>query len=98
MAIENGSNINLQDKNGCSALNFAAQENNLEMTQKLVNKGADVNITDKHGNAPIWTAIINYNGGENLSLIRYLQKNGANIELKNNYGRSPRDISTNLFH
>lgn len=95
--IDNGSNINFQDKNGYSALHFAAQENNLEMAKYLLQRGADINIKDNHGNSPIWTAIMNYNGGKNLGLIMFLYESGANIDLKNNYGRSPREISGNLF-
>ena len=96
--IENGSNINLQDKNGYSALHFAAQFNNLQMAKRLLQKGADVNIMDTHGNSPIWTAIMNYNGGDNLGLILYLHESGANIDLKNNYGRSPQEISGDIFN
>jgi uncharacterized protein len=72
--------------------------NNFEMTKLLIDKGADVNIIDKHGNSPIWTAIMNYNGGENLNLIKLLFEKGANLDQKNIYGRSAREISGSIFN
>jgi ankyrin repeat protein len=88
--IENGANINFQDKNGYSALHFASQNNEIEIIEILLNKGANPNIRDLYGNSPIWTAI--FNAREDFSIVKLLLENNADIETKNNHGKSPKEM------
>jgi len=55
------------------------------MIDKFIEKGADVNLTDKDGNPPLICAIKeNY-----LTVIQLLIRNGANVNTKNHEGNSP---------
>ncbi|KAG4095691.1 ankyrin repeat-containing domain protein [Neocallimastix lanati (nom. inval.)] len=52
---------------------------------RFIEKGTDVNLTDKDGNSPLACAIKeNY-----LSIVKLLIKNGANVNTKNKDGNSP---------
>ncbi|MFA5990622.1 MAG: ankyrin repeat domain-containing protein [Candidatus Doudnabacteria bacterium] len=84
--IENGANINFQDRGGWSALHFSAQEGRLDVAQILIENKADVNSQNEHGNSIIMTALTNWKGGKNLDMVKLLIKNGADINQKNKYG------------
>lgn len=88
--IKLGSNINFQDKNGYSGLHFAVQNNHIEVIDILIKESCNIDVRDIHGNSPIWTAIMNTK--DDFSLVSILLKNNADIETKNNYGRSPKDM------
>src|SRR4051794_6384807 len=63
--------INTQDVNSWSALHFAAQSNALAVAKLLLEAGADVHLTDEHGNTPLFTAVFNSKGdGELIALLR----------------------------
>src|ERR1700749_4673347 len=55
--VENGANINMQDRNGYSVLHFAGQNALVELAKYFLEKGADPNLQDLHGNTALWTAI-----------------------------------------
>ncbi len=88
--IENGADVNFQDRIGYSALHFSAQNKFPEITTILIDNGADIDIKDSYGNPPIWTAIFNAKG--DFTLIKLLLSTGADINSKNNSGKSPKEI------
>ncbi len=88
--IEKGADIDFQDKNGFSALHFASQNNEIGIVEILLNKGANPNVRDFHGNPPIWTAIMN--AREDFSIVKKLLEKYADIETKNNHGKSPKEM------
>ncbi|RKD86398.1 ankyrin repeat domain-containing protein [Mangrovibacterium diazotrophicum] len=94
-AIDNGADIDFQDKSGYSSLHFCALNKNSDLTDLLIVKGANVNIRDEHGNSPIWTAIFNAKG--DFSIVHKLYKAGADIETKNKHGKSPRDFGETVY-
>ena len=53
----------------------------LKQIKKFLDKGLDINTTDKYGSTLLHYACQN----SNLKLIEYLLKNGAHIESKNRY-------------
>jgi len=57
--IDNGANINHQDRTGCTILHITAEFKLVELTKYLLEKGANPNLQNKHGNTPLWTAIFN---------------------------------------
>ena len=57
--IDNGANINHQDRIGCIILHITAEFKLVELTKYLLEKGANPNLQNKHGNTPLWTAIFN---------------------------------------
>lgn len=89
--IKNGANINHQDKNGWTALHFAAQDYKPEMANVLIESEADIEAVDIYGNTPLSKAV--FHSRERGEIIKLLLKNGANKEHKNNYGVSPLSLA-----
>ncbi|MCE9539571.1 MAG: ankyrin repeat domain-containing protein [Bacteroidetes bacterium] len=89
--IDNGANINHQDKNGYCALHFAGQEKKVEIATLLLDKGANLELTDTHGNTPLWTAVFNAKGDATVADL-YIQK-GANLNHLNKHQRTPRQMA-----
>ena len=48
--INNGADVNKQDKNGCTALMRASYSGYMDLCKDLIRHGADKNIVDKDGN------------------------------------------------
>ena len=51
--IENGADINIQNKNGTSALIFACENNNFDMVKFLIDNNVDINSINKNGKSAI---------------------------------------------
>lgn len=91
--VANGAKVNVQDKNGFSALHFTGQYKLVEISQFLLENGADPNLLDVHGNPPIWTAVFNSKMPvDDQGVVVNLIKFGANPNLKNKHGRSAADL------
>jgi ankyrin repeat protein len=59
--ILGGTDVNLKDDKGWTALHFASQEFNKEIVTLLLNNGADPNSVDLDGNTPMFRALFNLN-------------------------------------
>ncbi len=92
--IKNGANIDHQDINGYSALHFAGQQKNLYAAKLLLDKGADINLIDIHGNPPIWTAIFNSKG--DYRLVRLYALKGATLDYKNKNNMTSRKLAEKI--
>ncbi len=92
--IQNGADVNFQDRGGWSALQFSAQEGRFDVADILIQNKANTNLKDENGNSPIMTALTNWKGGKNLDIIKLLAKNGADIHQKNNYGVCANEMLT----
>jgi len=92
--IDNGANVNHQDRNGYSALHFAGQEKCLECAQLLINKGANLELADIHGNTPLWTTIFNSKG--DTRIVKLYVRNGANLDHVNKHDRTPRQMAETI--
>jgi ankyrin repeat protein len=89
--VDNGANLNHQDRAGYSALHFAGQEKLVEVSRFLLVSGANPNVQDIHGNTPLWTAIINAKlPTDEQGVVRLLLKHGANPDLVNKHGKTAR--------
>jgi ankyrin repeat protein len=51
--IDNGANINHQDRYGFSALHFVGQEKRFETGEILITNKANLELKDKNGNTPV---------------------------------------------
>ena len=89
--IENGANINHQDRNGYCALHFAGQQKSLESAKLLLDNGANINLKDIHGNPPIWTAIFNSRG--DYTIVKLFVTNGADLDSENNHNTTSRKLA-----
>jgi ankyrin repeat protein len=87
-------NINEQDKKGKTPLHFACIYNNFEITQFLINKGANIHLKDENGNTPLFDAVFNSEGKEEI--IKLLVSKGANSIEENNYGVSPKELAETI--
>lgn len=84
-------NVNHQDKNGKAPLHFSAIHSQFKIAKILIQYGAEVNLKDENGNTPIFDAVFNTNGLNDMILL--LKENGADPNLQNNYGVSPKYIA-----
>ena len=87
LLIEHGGNdlnsANLAQK---TALLFALESGQLKTAKLLIQKGADLNLTDQTGFPPISYAL---HSVDNLEILELLLKNGANVNITNESGLSP---------
>jgi len=69
---------------------MAVQKGHVEVIELLLSAGADPNAPDKHGNGPLWTAVLRPGPAEpTVAIIRTLLKAGASATHENAHGRSP---------
>jgi serine/threonine protein kinase len=93
LLIANGADINDKNKDGSTALFWAAMEQNYEIVELLIAKGADVNARDNYGKTPLLQAartVSNYNQDSKTELqtAKLLIANGANVNAKDSDGNT----------
>lgn len=92
--ISSGINLLHQDRKGQSALHYCAFYNKIALAKQIVVVDkTTVNIQDKYGNQPLWTAVFNdYGRNERKEISELLIKNGADIYHTNKVNQSPYTI------
>lgn len=91
--LDNGANVNHQDRTGFTALHFCGQNGFLDIAKHLVNHGADPNIQDIYGNTPLSTAIHSARAHPHkFELVKILLQKGADPDIDNYYDSSPRKL------
>ncbi|ETS76986.1 hypothetical protein PFICI_10860 [Pestalotiopsis fici W106-1] len=71
--LDSGANPNDRDRDGWSAIHWAAEEGHLNIVGLLLNKGANVNAVSSYGTSPLHCAA---NGGHD-SIVNLLLQSGA---------------------
>jgi uncharacterized protein len=90
LLIENGADINFQDKNqGWSPLMWAISNNNEIIVQKILEKDCNLNLVDADGNTCLHLAA----ESENDVFVKYLLSKNANKNVVNNENRTPISIA-----
>ena len=100
--------MNKKDKDGRTLLHLAAMEGNVKEIERLIPLGYNVNAQDNYGYTPIHLAEYNsveaslsYRDGKNgvdyLLTIVKLARNGANENLVDNEGLSPRGLKQKAY-
>ena len=86
--LNSGVNIDERsNKNQRTALMWAVRNKNIRMTKFLIKRGADVNLFDNLLNTPLHFAGQGFD--ENLTIVKMLVENGANINFINVNGLPP---------
>ena len=84
--ISSGGNINERErKAGWSLLHYAIYYNQIDAVKFLIEKGANVNITDAQGYTPLLFALHYIN----KDIINVLVDSGANMNILNKEGYTP---------
>jgi ankyrin repeat protein len=83
--------LDAQDKNGWTALHFAAQEGDAEVVELLIAAGASLNVRDKYGNTPLFRAVMSYRGVGDVPAI--FIRHGAGRDVANDSGVTPRELA-----
>ena len=85
--------INEKDYNNLTALWYAVQCVRYEMAKILIEHGADLEVKDKYGNTPLFTAVYWYKKDPGGRLIKLLVDAGADVNAENSHGNSPLDLA-----
>ncbi|KAI2601749.1 ankyrin [Hypoxylon sp. NC1633] len=86
--------VSLAVNRGCglqaraSPLHISASRGNLEITDYLLEKGADVNALDKDENTPLHVAILS-KSSKTDEIVRKLISNGAELDFRDDNGATP---------
>ena len=80
--IEAGADVNIAKTNGETVIALAADSNNIEMVELLLDSGADPNTTAHHGLTPLSQA-------ESPRIIELLLEHGANPNIPDSDGDLP---------
>ncbi|WP_353283875.1 ankyrin repeat domain-containing protein [Wolbachia endosymbiont (group A) of Lypha dubia] len=75
--LENGEDIDAQDKDGVTPLHWAVADNNKELAKLLIKHGADVDARNRDKHTPLYFAVAN----DNKELAKLLIKYGADRSL-----------------
>lgn len=89
--ISKSENIDHQDDNGQTALQYLISRSMFDFAGELIKKGASINLVDKYGNDALWTAVLNPR--PSMTLIQALVDLGADPRRKNLAGRSSLDMA-----
>jgi ankyrin repeat protein len=92
--LSEGAIPDLTDRQGWTALHFAAQNNDAETAKILLKHGAPLESRDLFGNTPLWRAVFSYRGAADC--ISVLLDAGANPDLANDHGVSPRSLAASI--
>ena len=79
--IDEGVDVNYQDKYGNTALIYASRQGNKEICNLLINYGADINIQNKLG----CTALITSSNRGHKEICELLVDAGAGLEVSDKY-------------
>ena len=107
LLLEKGADINAESNCGTTPLYTASSYGHEKLTMLLLRKGADVNTQDCEGETPLWGAMyfcmhlkVDENSND-ISIIKILVENGANVNSKNNDlydGLTPLHFASNSGH
>jgi ankyrin repeat protein len=78
-------------------LHWAADFNNFELTQLLIQRGADVNIPESDlGYTPLHNACGGFGGIASTELVEFLIQQGANVNAQSHSGKTAANIVSNF--
>ena len=93
LLLDFGADPNLQNIEGRTALHlfpehqpiaWTSVSHKIKIAELLLQKGADLSITDQFGGQPLWYAVFYVKTPEDISLVKTYLKYGADPNYKNN--------------
>ena len=92
LLLEQGADGAIQDKNGFTPLHYAYEYSMINVAKKIIEKNPKaLNIQNKYGNQPLWTAIMNVEIP--VEHLEFLLQKGADKNHKNNAQESPYNLA-----
>jgi hypothetical protein len=88
LLLDRKSNINIQNSKGYAPLHGAVDYNFYPIVQLLLENGAIPDVQDEFGYTPLWNAV--FSPKYNIKIIELLVNCGADPDLKNVAGSSPK--------
>lgn len=89
-ALRKGVDVNARGpQGGATALHYAVRPGARDAIAALIEAGADPDLQDVNGNAPLWDAVLSTRSGPGV--VRALIAVGADRNPKNRSGSSPLD-------
>ncbi|MDO5612458.1 MAG: hypothetical protein Q4G14_04335 [Paracoccus sp. (in: a-proteobacteria)] len=85
--MELGTPLDHQDNNGQTALQYAISRDYEDIATAIIQSGGDVNISDRYGNAALWTAVMQPN--PNYNIIKSILHHGGDASKVNTSGKTP---------
>lgn len=85
--VRRGIDVNLQNRNGATALHFAVEFRHKDVAAIILGAGGRFDVEDEHGNQPLWYAVRDPH--RDLSMIELLLLHGADPNHRNQYGKTP---------
>lgn len=76
--------IDTVDKNGMSALMYAAQHGSTEIVEQLISRGAKINVQNRYGDTALMLAV----KGNHLEIVKKLLDNGADVNIAADSGHT----------
>lgn len=93
LLLENSIDVNIKDPKGQTSLHYAAFYGKPAIATNILKCGGDLSVSDIYGNQPLWTAVFNDYGKDlRKEIVDIFIRHGADINHKNNSGKSPYDI------
>jgi ankyrin repeat protein len=92
--LKKGINVHQADYEGATALHFAAYYRMTDVVTGILAHHGNPNATDKHGNTPLWTAVLNARG--DYRVVQLLVDAGADPSSVNKYGKSSVDFARQI--
>jgi ankyrin repeat protein len=93
--LDKGANVNAQLYEGASALSLACSTLNEDVVRTLIQRGANVNVTDDLGYTPLHEiarygdGVLKEQQGIVAAITNLLIEHGANVNAKNDEGQTP---------
>lgn len=85
--LDQGAKVDAVNEAGYSLLHVAAQNGEIEIMQRLLDKGADLDLPDKNGRTPLFHAI--NKSPHSLDTVKFLIDCEANLNIQDEDGRTP---------
>jgi ankyrin repeat protein len=87
-----GADVNIEDKDGRTPLNYLINYNYFDMIDILVSFNVDINKPNRYGQTPLHTVSVE----GRVEIVKDLLERGADYTLRDNKDRTPKDLAIEI--